>query len=106
MITQVRKDTWLKNLRSGEYKQCYGNLSDVFTYDNEKIASKYCCLGVLVQGEFGQVFDIDIMPKGSYSWLSGEIGGENVRYLMDMNDTAKFPFPVIADWVEKHINAS
>lgn len=37
-ITQAEKDTWLRALRSGEYKQTRGKLKD--------LSGGYCCLGV------------------------------------------------------------
>lgn len=41
MNAQIKRD-WLEALRSGEYKQGFGQLK--FEEDNE---TKYCCLGVL-----------------------------------------------------------
>lgn len=45
------KEAWLKDLRSGEYKKGKGYLKFVYEHKNGKKETRYCCMGVLSEGQ-------------------------------------------------------
>ncbi len=108
------KQQWLKDLRSGNYKQTKGSLCDRGT---KTCKAKYCCLGVLGRSiqkldAFPIIFkDAVISYKGtSHSKiLPGDLINElglNYRVigqLTYLNDTENRSFKEIADWVEKNL---
>jgi hypothetical protein len=102
------KRKWVKNLRSGKYKQGQGRLRTV--KDNS-----FCCLGVLcdtIKSEWKPIDNI------AYNWC----GKNNARTLVplktlnaihlsqvaqdelvNMNDDENKSFQEIADWVKNNI---
>ncbi len=108
------KTKWLKALRSGKYKQ-----TRTGTLYNEK-TDAYCCLGVL-QHCIDNCVEKDVdLP--SDSWYNENLGVDldkiSVRsigakakseytsvqdVLTSFNDSAKYNFAKIADWIEKHL---
>ena len=109
------KQRWIEALKSGKYKQGYGQLR---SSDNA-----FCCLGVLYdvckdelnlswvepdeelnyfcQTLSGNVFDTSYLPRG----LLEEIGLPNsdVNTLIYMNDVNKRTLNEIADWIQEHL---
>ncbi len=101
MITQAQKDLWIENLTNGKYMQGTGSLNNADT-------DTYCCLGVLLHQVFERCFDISDLPrKSSYGWLDEQLGGDNVRQLMILNDhPTQMTFPEIAEWIKENIKAA
>jgi hypothetical protein len=98
-MKQEYKETWLKKLRSGRYKQAQENL---------KADGGYCCLGVLRT----------CFPKGPLQtgqddeaeWLNKEqlkeagLTHASQKFLSKVNDgevDEPWDFKKIADWIEK-----
>ena len=87
-MTENQKSVWITALRSGDYKQCIGNLH---------IDGGHCCLGVaenvlcIEKGEpFGELVGKKFLPI------------EIQMRLSRMND-AGLPFEVIAGFIEENI---
>ena len=90
------KDKWLRDMRSGEYKQCFGH------YYKDGC---YCALGLLLK----DFFDI----KTYYSqktyfhsipeFLNRVFDWPNSRDIRLMNDNEHATFNEIADYVEKNL---
>lgn len=108
------KAKWLKALRSGKYKQTRKG-----TLYNKK-SNAYCCLGVLQHSIDNKVEDRFDVP--TYEWYRENLGvdldavsvksvGTRARSgyasvqeaLTSFNDSAKYNFAKIADWIEKHL---
>lgn len=104
---------WLEALRSGEYKQCQGQLEVV----NDR-GSAFCCLGVatLLAEKAGIKVDRDpdsgqllgaFLPEAVQHWLGAKTyhGDLETRYghsytLAGLNDSEGLTFPQIADVIE------
>ncbi len=118
---QKIKKQWLKDLRSGSYKQCSGSLCKVGK-GNKK--ASYCCLGILgrsiqktkllnltfikspyVKNEkvisYKNVNESGILPIE----LSAELGlnDASLDKLIGMNDNDGANFEEIADFIEKSL---
>lgn len=112
-MTQISKKMfvkeWIKDLRSGKFKQKTGCLSDG--------KGKYCCLGVaqitaqrlgIVKDAFDGECDInDGSPKRQF-WIkyfgtrNPEVSYKNAKTdLISMNDSLHCSFKTIADSLEK-----
>ncbi len=93
------RDKWVAALRSGEFKQCTGQL---------ELNGCYCCLGVLnVVGDLG--------CDGYSGFLRAYVGSEYTYHpvsknqqtlLSRMNDTDHNSFTEIADWIEQNIEVT
>ena len=83
------KARWLRDLRSGEFKQGLNMLRN-------EIDNEYCCLGVLCKSA-------DV--RWSYYILKDEVGvSDKVQStLMALNDEEKKSFTEIADWIEENL---
>ena len=92
MMTQAQKDLWLKNLRSGEYKQTTGRL---------KCLDGYCCLGVFAYTVLNER-DANYGGYPSRSMLSAD----QESHLITMNDFNNNSFSQIANWIEENVRAS
>jgi hypothetical protein len=108
------KKQWLADLRSGNYKQCTGQLCDTGT---KNFMASYCCLGVLgrsiqkinahsikfIKGEitYKNVNDSETLP----TCLRKEIGisPNGQDKLMELNDDYEKNFKEIADFIEKNL---
>jgi hypothetical protein len=123
------RDKWLKNLRSGEFKQCFdGHLYDYST-------GSHCTIGLLCEAspEFTRItdpsrnrsscFDVDFERDGKE--ISGSVGGQPDPYtdrlfqidnehdltdvenflgtVAEMNDEKKMSFEELSDFVEKEV---
>ncbi|MBD2201766.1 hypothetical protein H6G33_10445 [Calothrix sp. FACHB-1219] len=108
-------DNWLEFLRSKRYKQIRNQLGK----PNKK---SYCCLGVacLVCIQQGIITEEEVIWNNSfpptnirsYFGLDSDAilwGTDKPKYsnkvmlvLSEMNDSGKFKFSDIADWLEKH----
>jgi hypothetical protein len=112
------KKQWLKDLRSGSYRQCQGSLCEQGTKNTK---AKYCCLGVLARS----IQKIEALPIET----KPDCGGMNLAYkdededgtlpdklvkdlglkpqaitdLINMNDEEGAEFKKIADFVEKNL---
>jgi hypothetical protein len=97
---------WIKALRSGQYKQCQGSLSE----ENEEGRS-YCCLGVLCEvtntgyvwtdGELPRAATLKTGMKSTYGTLPEEIQKEvEEPNLVELNDGG-WDFNRIADIIER-----
>lgn len=100
------KDKWLAALRSGEYKQCKGTLSD---------GEGYCCLGVLQMVADGRVERFNGVPEAvpTISWYGRHHIGilddlrafslkDGCRALAEMNDGG-LSFKEVADAIERGV---
>lgn len=111
MKKQLR-DSWVKALRSGEYKQARETL---------QVGNAYCCLGVLCHVA-GIEIPIEANDLDSFETYRGDddeivydlrpfrdecgLGtgdGSPQNHLVDMNDKQLATFPVIASWIEANI---
>ena len=107
------KNEWIKALRSGEYQQTRGALSNsVEGHLDSKDATAFCCLGVgcLVKSK------LDNIPVRNLFKNYGSIEALELDYpmregdddsvgwkLVLMNDIKKLSFIEIADWIEKNV---
>ena len=89
---------WVKALRSGEYKQCRGALTETENGPGTPIIG-YGCLGVLqaiepsIEPDMGKLNSHDVRRV---------LGGHIDQYiLVAMNDGMGKTFPEIADYIEK-----
>lgn len=86
---------WLDALRSGEYEQTMGVLSD---------GVGYCCIGVA-----GHVTGLPLTERlASYASIRERLGmrkGDQNK-LTRMNDQSKKTFPEIADAIEQMLNVN
>ena len=108
------KEKWVAALRSGEYKQCQGELKDSI--------GAHCCLGVLLETQGWKettfykdksVFSNYVSPKGVFNMEENELDEytseafglnrqQQVR-LMNLNDDKGWSFNLIARWIEDHL---
>jgi hypothetical protein len=103
-MIEVTREQWVAALRSGDFKQAKGELYD------DKVQG-YCCLGVL--GELaggvkdpmqcgGMTFEVEF----SSGYIPSELGGmvgitvTDQRKLAGLNDSGRYTFDEIADFVE------
>ena len=111
-LPPVFKKNWLADLRSGEYKQVTGALNK----KNEQTGKYgYCCLGVACKT---QRLPDDLLLD--YGTIDNSIANaakkrkKNIpkiiqedspvsEYLVYCNDTLKWSFKQIANWVEKNL---
>lgn len=102
------KDKWITALRSGQYRQGRGVLHS---------GDGFCCLGVLCSVlhedgllarrlntqnfvyDYGAHGDVTILP--TETWVSLSIPGFAMDKLIEMNDSDRASFDVIADWIEE-----
>ena len=108
------KEKWVAALRSGEYKQCQGELKDSI--------GAHCCLGVLLETHGWKenksesdksIFSNYVSPKGVFNMEENELDEytseafglnrqQQVR-LMNLNDDKGWSFNLIARWIEDHL---
>lgn len=109
MITKEQKESWIKALRSGEYKQgkkalCY--------LDNSDGLPRYCCLGVLAEvlnlekrmlvSPRWYVYTFKNLEHGSF--LANEIlNYDKFQCILAGKNDRGDSFEEIADWIEKNI---
>ena len=101
------KEKWVAALRSGEYKRGTSHLKS----ENNKVV-KHCCLGVAceivgakniynkcyIKNGIG-IKGITKLP----SILIGNGGNDVVHKLTIMNDSNRYSFKQIANWIEKNL---
>ena len=106
MMDKELKTKWVKALRSGEYKQCKGQLrcSMDATFEGGETHT-YCCLGVLActledDCDWDGSWDHPLLP----SRLRRKIGmSKSIQdQLVTLNDTCKWSFKKIAAWIEEN----
>jgi len=92
-LTTSECKQWIKDLRSGKYKQCRFRLKAVNQY-----GSYFCCLGVLkeTQGK-PQLFD------RSVQLLDTEVLPEDVQYILTCMNDSRTPFSEIANHIEEEV---
>jgi hypothetical protein len=108
------KEQWLTALRSGEYKQCIGELKNP--------GGEHCCLGVLLQSQGWETtpyhkdnadYTYYMSPQGDINNEECELS-ENTRsefgltrpqevHLMKLNDDKGWSFKLISKWIEDHL---
>ena len=116
----MKKDTkekWVAALRSGEYKQCQGELKDD--------SGAHCCLGVLLESqgwEFSPSVESSISephvcyyysPEGFANSEENELTVHTRSefgltrpqevHLMKLNDDKGWSFKLISKWIEDHL---
>ena len=113
----MKKDTkekWVAALRSGEYKQCQGELKDA--------SGAHCCLGVLLETQGWKetpyyknksIFTYYMSSEGVINNEENELDeytadrfGLNRQHqvkLMKLNDDTGWSFNLIARWIEDHL---
>jgi len=108
------KEKWVAALRSGEYRQCQGELKDSI--------GAHCCLGVLLETQGWKqttsykaksIFSNYVSPKGVINMEENELDEETSdRFglnrqqqvkLMKLNDDTGWSFNLIARWIENHL---
>jgi hypothetical protein len=100
------KAEWVAALRSGRYAQGQGCLR---TVDNT-----FCCLGVacdLIDPGIWTKFSTDMYQHGQRAvYMPSPFERENIgldfdaaTYLSELNDTLKWDFHQIADWIEANL---
>ena len=107
-------ESWVKALRSGEYKQTQGTLKKDGEYGGGDKA--YCCLGVLCDvwpgGEWASLgYKVTDADEDAYAWeeevgdpLEGILDGFVTQEdLIELNDTYGQTFDQIADAIEESI---
>ena len=113
-----KKAKWLKALRSGRYTQGRAKLRKKVS----KGKYEYCCLGVYANvcgvdwkpifnyfGEQIEAYTVDLEYKGSWTVPDGQyipfemIPLQIQRVLSSKNDTYKWSFKQIADWIEEKL---
>lgn len=108
-MNQEVKTKWIQALRSGKYKQGFGVLRG---------EDCYCCLGVLCdlnEDTDWEVLDNPVeniykpFPDNSYICLPNkisewaEITARQEDVLATLNDTARYTFEQIADYIEENL---
>jgi hypothetical protein len=98
-LTEDVKQRWMKDLRSGEFQQGFGQLY------NHSYRS-YCCLGVLCKDNLAKYhagcnLEDYVQLREDY-----ELKSEEVNRLVSMNDSKKKTFPEIADWIDLNITTT
>ena len=110
------KQQWLTALRSGEYKQCIGELKNS--------SGEHCCLGVLLESQGWEFSPIKssrpephvcyyYSPEGFANNEENELS-ENTMYefgltrpqevhLINLNDDKGWSFKLISKWIEDHL---
>lgn len=109
MLTAAQKEQWLKDLRSGEFKQGKSRLCSIYPDGSEH----YCCLGVLahrqsIHCELEKVDDA--LTRKVYYFKGDESGYAGITpnslywdaYVVALNDEGA-PFSEIADWIEANV---
>lgn len=92
MITKQQKQDWIKNLRSGKFKQGREFLRVKLTEEYS-----YCCLGVLME-------TLNFPFLNQSIWIpSDALDHSTQETLMDLNDRHRLSFDQIADWIEENI---
>lgn len=109
-VNVERIKEWIKELRSGRYTRCSGELTD---------GTNYCCLGVLCQingllltkgtATYGRYYyhfqnetNADVLPKAFLNYIG--LTDNQQRALSQMNDGGS-TFLEIADYLErKYVN--
>lgn len=104
-LDEVKKNNWIKALRSDVYEQCEGELCS--------LDDNYCCLGVFLEVNENLekininngIYYIDD-DRRSYSALMPEriMPSEIQGFFSDLNDNSDFTFKNIADVVEQVFN--
>ena len=110
------KEQWLTALRSGEYRQCIGELRNSL--------GEHCCLGVLLESQNWELSLIKssrpephvyyyMSPEGETNNEENELS-QNTRSefgltrpqevkLMNLNDDKGWSFKLISGWIEDHL---
>lgn len=104
------KERWIAALRSGEFQQ-----GSLYLLAEDRGNKTYCCLGVAAH-LFGDEYGIQRKETCGITWfdtvfsclpdkLSNALGlnGEVQATLSRMNDSGKFSFNQIADWIEANV---
>ena len=108
------KEKWIAALRSGEYKQCQGELKDSI--------GAHCCLGVLLETQGWKqttfykdksIFSNYVSQKGVINREENELDEDTADSfglnrqqqvkLMKLNDDTGWSFNLIARWIENHL---
>lgn len=87
------KAKWVEALRSGEYEQCRGRLTD---------GKGFCCFGVLVKLQNGNLSDEMQYDDLAKQISRGEKYYEQKIRLVKMNDDGA-SFSEIADYIEANL---
>jgi len=106
-LPKAFKKKWLKALRSGVYKQTSGRLLDIDTDD----VKRHCCLGVackVVGYSDRKIDDEGLLMGKDYRKAPKILHGDDeinpvVKKLTEMNDSGKYGFKRIANWIEKNL---
>lgn len=92
----VTKTDWVVALRSGEYKQHVGSLSNAKVASNLSKATAFCCIGVL-----GKIAGITTSSGESSAYnLASRLTGGRQETLVNMNDKYGRSFLEIADYLD------
>lgn len=84
------KAKWLKLLRSGEVPQARHQLRD---------GDALCCIGVGFLAEKGRKPGINAFTEDVATMIG--LSDEHQRRLVNMNDSRRWGFRAIANWIEK-----
>lgn len=108
-MNQDLKTKWVKALRSGIYKQGQMRLrrevgvGELFSHRGAQPPKyEYCCLGVLCE-VVGKPYT---GSAGGLSWEVSdlaELPWNTQQHLVGINDSGKYSFSQIADWIEENL---
>lgn len=105
-------DDWIAALRSGEYEQTRGAISEFPNQFSHSTCTgdSFCCLGVAGITWFKQFKGAaDLFHNGLnnefniYREMEKLIGKEHKQRCIDLNDTLEASFLEIADYIEKEV---
>jgi hypothetical protein len=91
-MDKLRKENWVKALRSGEYKQGKGRLE----LHNDDGSTSYCCLGVL------NAIDESIYASDNF-FLSLVILDINTQMRLAIMNDGGATFNEIAEYIEREL---
>lgn len=92
----IIKERWVKALRSGEYQQHRGALSD------PRDRKCLCCIGVGFAVRSNEHIEWSMYDTGMASYALG-LSAKNETILVTMNDEGGKDFAEIADYIEEHL---
>ena len=106
MDEQLKKE-WVIALRSGMFQQTQGALR--ITLESQKLIFNHstrpvghCCLGVLIEMRNFKKTESPIFSVSNED-INSQIGFENAKILIRLNDLENKSFIEIADYIEKNL---
>lgn len=101
MLNPQIKQTWVTALRSDEYQQHFGMLSNAPNSRELDKATAFCCIGVGVK--VCQVSLSDELSATEAASLALGLSSSEAQELIRLNDEQRKSFAVIADHIEANL---